>query len=84
MQLSEADRAQRREADRQRSIQAVEALRSSSGWQEWLAARRHFHSYSLSNQLLIAMQCPQATRVAGFRAWHGAAREVEAGRCCPG
>ena len=69
MQLSEADRAQRREADRQRSMAAVEALRTSDGWQAWLAARRHFHSYSLPNQLLIAMQCPQATRVAGFRTW---------------
>jgi N-terminal domain of anti-restriction factor ArdC len=37
--------------------------------QRWLAARRHFHSYSLANQLLIAMQKPDATKVAGFRAW---------------
>ena len=41
----------------------------ATGWQQWLAARRHFHAYSLANQLLIAMQKPEATRVAGFRAW---------------
>jgi antirestriction protein ArdC len=48
---------------------AVEALRTSEGWRRWLAVRRHFHSYSFHNQLLIAVQCPEATRVAGFRRW---------------
>lgn len=67
--LTDEERARRREADRQRSMEAVEALQSSEGWQNWLASRRHFHRYSLANQLLIAMQCPHATRVAGFRAW---------------
>jgi len=49
--------------------EAVEALRTSEGWQCWLRARRHFHRYSFANQLLIAEQCPHATRVAGFRKW---------------
>ena len=31
--------------------------------------RCHFHTYSFHNQLLIASQCPEATRVAGFRSW---------------
>lgn len=68
-QLSEQERAERRKADREFTRQAVERLHASEGWQRWLATRRHFHSYSLHNQLLIAAQCPQATRVAGFRAW---------------
>jgi antirestriction protein ArdC len=67
--LSEEERAERRRADRAFAAGAVEQLRSSEGWQQWLAARRHFHAYSLANQLLIAMQRPEATRVAGFRAW---------------
>ncbi|HWT92728.1 MAG TPA: ArdC family protein [Solirubrobacteraceae bacterium] len=67
--LSEDERAARREADRQKSQEAVEQLKSTEGWQRWLAVRRHFHTYTLRNQLLIAMQCPEATRVAGFRAW---------------
>lgn len=67
--FSEAERQARREADRQKSLEAVQALQSSEGWQRWLACRRHFHQYSLSNQLLIAVQCPEATRVAGFKAW---------------
>ena len=48
---------------------AVEALKSSEGWKHWLGQRRHFHRYSFANQLLIAVQKPDATRVAGFRAW---------------
>src|SRR3954468_14859560 len=68
-QLSEAEREQRRAADRAFVQQAVEQLRSSEGWQRWLTTRRHFHPYSLRNQLLLAMQKPDATRVAGFKAW---------------
>lgn len=67
--VTELERQQRREADREKSRAAVEALTSSEGWKAWLASRRHFHAYSLANQLLVAMQCPTATRVAGFRAW---------------
>jgi antirestriction protein ArdC len=67
--LSEEERAERRCADREVARRAVEQLQSSEGWQQWLATRRHFHTYSLGNQLLIAMQRADATRVAGFRAW---------------
>ena len=68
-QLTEAEREQRRAADRAFVQQAVDALRRSDGWQRWLTTRRHFHTYSLRNQLLLAMQKPDATRVAGFKAW---------------
>ena len=67
--LTDEQRAERRRADREFAREAVERLRSSEGWQRWLAARRHFHAYSLANQLLIAMQNRDATSVAGFRAW---------------
>ena len=68
-QLTDAEREQRRAADREFVQQAVEQLRSSEGWQRWLTTRRHFHVYSLTNQLLIAAAMPHATRVAGFKAW---------------
>jgi antirestriction protein ArdC len=67
--LTEVERQERREADRKRSQDAVEALTRSDGWKQWLASRQHFHEYSLTNQLLIAMQLPEVTRVAGFKAW---------------
>ena len=67
--LTEQERQARREADRQKTREAVEALRASDGWQQWLRLRRHFREYSLTNQLLIAIAMPDATRVAGFKAW---------------
>lgn len=70
MSTATADKhAARRAADREQMKAAIASLQTSEGWQRWLRARRHFHSYSLHNQLLIAHQCPDATRVAGFRAW---------------
>lgn len=48
--LSDEERQARREADRQRTREAVEveALRASVGWQQWLRLlRHHFHSYCL-------------------------------------
>jgi antirestriction protein ArdC len=67
--LTDEERAERRARDREYAQQAVQRLRSSEGWQQWLHTRAAFHTYSLGNQLLIAMQHPAATRVAGFRAW---------------
>ncbi|HEX5983894.1 MAG TPA: ArdC-like ssDNA-binding domain-containing protein [Solirubrobacterales bacterium] len=67
--LSEEERAEKRAAERELMAKAIEELRSSEGWQRWLRVRRHFHSYSFHNQLLIAFQRPGATRVAGFRRW---------------
>jgi antirestriction protein ArdC len=66
---TEAERAERRAAEREQMREAVEALRTSEGWQRWLKVRRHFHDYSFHNQLMIAMQLGHATRVAGFRRW---------------
>ena len=46
-QLTDAERQQRRAADRAFVQQAVDQLRSSEGWQRWLTTRRHFHTYCL-------------------------------------
>jgi antirestriction protein ArdC len=69
MPVSTDARAARRAADRQLLTDAAQALTTSEGWQRWLATRRAFHRYSLHNQLLIALQRPDATHVASFRAW---------------
>src|SRR4051812_46089421 len=69
--LSEAERSERRARNRELTIRAVAQLRTSAGWQAWLRvrARTGLRRYSVRNQLLIALQDPQATRVPGFRAW---------------
>ena len=69
--LTEEQCAGRRQRDRELAQRAVEQLRSSDGWRMWLAVRSRtgLARYSLRNQLLIALQDPEATKVAGFRAW---------------
>ena len=57
----------------------IEQLTSSERWQEWLAVQSRFHHYSFRNTLLIQLQCPEATRVAGFRAWQQLGRQVRKG-----
>jgi hypothetical protein len=67
--LTDEERAAKRAAERKKMAAAIEALRTSEGWQRWLALRHRFHHYSFKNQLLIAYQRPGATRVASFKHW---------------
>lgn len=81
--LSEAERDQRRVADRERLRQAAEQLLSSEGWQRWVNTRatNGLSRYSFNNQLLIALQTGgTATFVAGFRAWLKLGYAVERGQ----
>ena len=57
----------------------VANLLTSDGWKEALAFRQKFHHYSLFNGLLIRSQRPQATLVAGYRAWLERGRQVQKG-----
>ncbi len=45
----------------------------------YLETMSRFHNYSLRNIMLIAMQRPEATRVAGFHAWRKLGRYVNKG-----
>jgi len=68
--LNDAEREQRREHDRQRLHGAAQQLLNSEGWQRWSdSARGRLARLSLNNQLLVALSSPQATFVAGFKAW---------------
>jgi antirestriction protein ArdC len=70
---------QRRQEAREQLEQAVEALARSDGWQAWIKTRATFRRYSFGNTLMIAMQRPDATRVAGYRAWQKLGRQVRKG-----
>lgn len=52
---------------------------NSAAFTAYLSVAARFHKYSWTNCLLIAMQHPNATRVAGFRAWFGLGRHVRKG-----
>lgn len=60
-------------------VRAVESLVTSDDWQAMLATASRFHTYSPSNVLLIMLQCPDATRVAGYRKWQELRRQVRKG-----
>jgi antirestriction protein ArdC len=70
---------QRRQEARKQLERAVEALTESEGWQAWVRTRSAFRRYSLSNTILIAMQRPDASRVAGYRTWEKLGRQVRRG-----
>jgi len=58
---------------------AVEQLANSNGWRRMLTVAARFHRYSPHNVLLITVQRPNATRVAGYRSWQQLGRQVRKG-----
>lgn len=80
--LTDEERAQRREQDRERLDAAARQLLTSEGWQRWIKVRSRNGlggRYSVGNQLLIALQAPDARFVAGFHAWKDLGRRVTKG-----
>lgn len=77
--ISSAERQAAAEALHESIAVQVEALRGSGEWERFLAFAGAFHSYSLSNVLLILSQYPTATQVAGFRKWQQLCRQVRRG-----
>lgn len=64
---------------RERFAAAIDALVSSERWTAWLESRARFHDYSFGNVMLIAFQRPDATQVAGYKAWQSMGRQVRKG-----
>ena len=58
---------------------AVEEIVSGDDWQRMLKVASKFHNYSFNNQLLIFLQRPEATQVAGFNRWKSLGRFVKKG-----
>ncbi|WP_276249112.1 ArdC-like ssDNA-binding domain-containing protein [Haladaptatus sp. YSMS36] len=50
-------------------VDHVDDAQTSEEFQEWLDVQSRFHDYSHRNTLLIKLQCPEATKVAGFNTW---------------
>lgn len=49
--------------------QGIKELFGSDRFKEYLTVMSKFHNYSVNNTLLIAMQKPDATLVAGYNSW---------------
>jgi len=80
-QLAERDAARKTEVEQllTQITTAADELGTDRGWLALLRVAAKFHTYSLNNQLLILTQCPEATAVAGFRAWQALGRQVGKG-----
>ena len=57
----------------------VQNIMTSKGWQDALAFRNKFYSYSFFNSVLIYAQRPEATYVAGYSKWKELGRQVKKG-----
>ncbi len=57
----------------------VGSLDSLETWGAWLRFANSFHRYSFNNTVLIWSQKPEATMVAGYRAWQAKGRQVRRG-----
>ena len=82
--LTNAEREQRRTAERERAKQAATELLSSDGWARWVRSRQLFSCYSLGNQLLLALAFYERgidpEPVAGFQTWIKLGRGVRKGQ----
>ncbi len=58
---------------------AVDEVRASEMFQDFLKFQARFHSYSWHNSWLILLQRPTAARVAGFKTWQSMGRQVRKG-----
>ncbi len=59
--------------------QGIEDLFESENYKNYLKTMSKFTSYSLNNTLLISMQMPSATTVAGYNTWKQVNRQVVKG-----
>jgi hypothetical protein len=50
-------------------IDLVDEAAASEEFQEWHDVQSRFHDYYHRNSLLIKLQCPETTKVAGYRRW---------------
>ena len=73
-----SDRTQRNKPNPalERLHAGVAELIDSGAWREALKFKAKFHSYSFNNALLIYLQRPDATLVAGYRRWQELGRQV--------
>lgn len=58
----------------------VERIQNSAEFRKFLIAMSRFHNYSWNNQMLIWLQRPDATHVAGYNTWRDLGRFVKQGQ----
>ena len=74
-----ATRGDRLKAAHDKLQSAVEEIVSGDDWKRMLEVASKFHRYSFNNHLMIFLQRPDATVVAGFNRWKSLGRSVKKG-----
>ncbi len=59
--------------------EGFQQVQKSDAYRSYLDTISRFHKYSISNTMLIWVQCPNATHVAGFHTWLSLGRHVRKG-----
>ena len=83
--LSDVEREERRQRDRERLQAAARELQGSEGWKRWVKVRRSngLARYSVNNTMLIAMQAwakrIEPSYVCGYRRWSELGYQVRKG-----
>lgn len=74
--ISQADKVK---ALHDQLTEGVKNLVTGEQWQNMLNASRNMYRYSANNQILIMLQDPDATYVAGYGRWKSLGRQVQKG-----
>ena len=77
--MTPTTRSDRLQQAHERLTEAVASIVTGDDWKRMLETAAKFHRYSFNNQLLIFLQRPDATRVAGFNRWRSLGRMVRKG-----
>lgn len=77
--MTRADGGDRLAVAHEHLLRAVDDLTAGDAWRQMLTVAARFPSYSANNVLLIGIQRPDATRVAGIRTWNSLGRHVRKG-----
>lgn len=79
-EMSYAEKQKKHTEELMRSIEAnVDIMIESGQIDQFVAHMQKFHNYSLNNQMLIWIQNPEATQVAGYNRWEETGRQVRKG-----
>jgi len=70
---------QKRQDALEKLTQGIKELLDSGDWQKYLRTQAKFYRYSFNNCMLINMQRPDASQVAGFSTWKQLGRQVRKG-----
>jgi antirestriction protein ArdC len=79
MQKQKVDRNERLKAAHEKLQVAITSIASSEDWKRMLKVASKFHRYSFNNHLMIFLQRPDSTVVAGFNRWKSLGRSVKKG-----